>query len=343
MNKIYKYTFTLLLVLAAAFYGCENVDVDASRVNVGNDPIVLSSVYDSSLAETRAATNFPNNGSIGIVAATALHDTIAFTDWSQYSDINNVQAIAVSETNGVYSFQWDTQKYWPFDGADLYFMAYSPISTGTDNNYLIDDQKRSLYMRLQTNMPDVMYASNNVNPVAYNKTSPTVDLGMFKHALSQLTIRVLPGEALSPNIKVSNLKVSTTAGVANLFLPSGDDGFSVSYGYTFEDVLINGEEDIVGNTLTRSMLLFPNTEDVTQISILLIDTSNPSFVFSANYMISFFQNDIADQPITLERAKNTELRITVNGTNIQDPNETINLNGRITDWTYKGQFGIDIN
>lgn len=341
MNKIYKYT--LLLALAGAFNGCEKADVDAPRVNVGNDPIVLSSVYRSSIAETRAATNFPNNGSIGIVAATALHDTIALTDWSQYSDINNVQAVAVSEANGVYSFQWDTQKYWPFDGANLYFMAYSPISTGMDNRYLIDGQKRSLFMNLQTNMPDVMYASNNISPVAHNKTSPTVDLGMFKHALSQLTIRILPGESLSPNIKVTNLKVSTPASVANLFLPSGDDGLTVDYGNTFEDALINGEEDIVGNTITRSMLLFPKTEDVTKISIILIDKSNPSSVFSADYMISFFQSDVEGEPITLERAKNTELRITVNGTNVQDPNETVVLKGRITDWTYKGHFGIDIN
>lgn len=342
MNKIYTYILSLILV--GAVYGCDNADVDAPGVKQEGYPILLSSANSASTAEagTRATTNFPNNGSIGIVAATKLYDVPEMTDWSLYADISNRHAVATSvDNNGVYSFQWDSPCYWPFDGSDLYFMAYSPISDGTDNGYIIDDMKRSIFMNLKTQMPDVMYASNNTAYIPHNKTTGVVNLGEFRHALSQLTINIDAAPGLPSKIKVSNLTVSTPYSTANLYLPLGEFGLIPVPGVTFFNELLNVDTSLA-STISRELLLFPGTEDATQISVTLHDTDS-GYRFTGNYMISFFQSDAPGQPILLEQGKNTVLRITVNLIDLEKPSEKIDLKGRITDWSYKGHFNIGIN
>lgn len=342
MNKLY--TYILLFTLMGTVYGCDNADVEAPEVNKDSNPIVLSSAYSASIAEagTRATTNFPNNGSIGVVAATELVDVPELTDWSLYADISNRHAVATSQDNkGVYSFQWDSPCYWPFDGSDLYFMAYSPIADGTDNGYIIDGQKRSIFMNLKPNMADVMYASNNTAYIPHNKTTGVVDLGEFRHALSQLTINVKAAQGLPTQITVSNLTFSTSYGTANLYLPLGEFGLVPVEGATYTDVLLDTSTSLA-SPITRDLLVFPGTEDKTQISITLFDTET-QYTFTGEYMISFFQSDTPGQPILLEQGKNTVLNITVDKINVENPSTTINLNGRITDWTYMGHFNIGIN
>ena len=344
MNKLY--TYILLFILVGTVYGCEKAAVESPGVKQEGDPIVLSSGYPVSTAETgtRAATNFPNNGSIGIVATKELNEVAELTDWSKYEDISNREAVATSvDANGVYSFQWadNVTRYWPFDGSDLYFMAYSPIADGTDNRYLIDEKKSSIFMNLHSDMPDVMYASNNTANIPHNKTTGVVKLGEFRHALSQLTINVSAAVGLPEKITVSRLTVSTSYGTATLSLPEGDNGLKPVEGEVYEAVLLNGITSLA-STISRDLLLFPGTEDATKISITLYD-SEIDYAFTGNYMISFFQSDAPGQPILLEPGKNTELRITVNLIDVQNPSETIDLKGRITDWTYKGHFNIGIN
>lgn len=341
MNKIF-----LLILLVGTVCGCEKTNVEVLDVEQEGIPIVLSSGVSVSTAEagTRAATNFPNNGNIGIVAATELNSDIGQTNWSLYEDINNRQAVATSvDANGVYSFQWadNTPRYWPFDGSALYFMAYSPVADGTNNNYRIDEKNSSISMDLHSNIPDVMYASNNTANMPHSKTTGVVNLGEFRHALSQLTIKVNAAAGLPPKITVSRLAVSTSYGTADLFLPEGDNGLKPLKGATYEAVLLDGSTGLA-STISRTLLLFPGTEDETKISIAIYDTEIGNY-FTGNYMLSVFQSDKLGQPILLEPGKNTELRITVNIADLQNPSAPIGLKGRITDWDYKGHFNIGIN
>ena len=348
MKKIYAYI--LLFTLLGIGYGCEKSSLSyvPGEKQLG-EKIILGTNSETLVSGTRAATNFPNEGSIGVVAATALASPITNTDWAQYSDINNVEAVASEMTinpdlSTTYSFQWRNQKYFPFDGSKLYFMAYSPITTG-ESNYMMSAANNSLYILMQKKMPDIMYASNNVNPQPYNKVDSVVDLGEFRHALSQLTVKVIAGVGLPANIKVNKLLVRTTATVANLFLPLGDDGLVVTYGTNyFTNELVSGTTDFQNGVIQQSLYLFPGTQDVTQISITLIDTSNINNTFEADYMMSFFENETnLNEPVTLQRAKNTLLEITVEITDIENPNEEIDLKGKITPWINGGDFGVNIN
>ena len=347
MKKIY--TYILLFTLLGIGYGCEKSSLSyvPEQKKIG-DKIILGTSSETTVSGTRAATNFPNGGSIGVVAATALSSPVTGTDWAQYSDINNVEAIANAmiinpDLSTTYAFQWKNQKYFPFDGADLYFMAYSPITTG-NSNYILSTMNNSLYIQLQKTMPDIMYASNNVNPQPYNKVDSVVDLGEFRHALSQLTVKVIAGDGLPSTIKVNKLSVSTTATVANLFLPLGDDGLIVTYGTDyFTNELVGGTTDFQNGVIQQSLYLFPKTQDVTMVSITLVDTSNANNTFEGSYMMSYFESDNLGEEIKLERAKNTLLEITVEITNIENPNTEIDLKGKITPWIDGGDFSIGIN
>jgi len=348
MKKINIYI--LLFVFLGIGYGCDNSSLSHLPEPKG-EKIILSTVSGTAVPGTRADLNFPNNGSIGVMAATSLADPITNTNWALYDDINNAEAVMNEinldwETNIIsYGFQWRNQKYWPFDGSDLYFMAYSPITQG-DSDYMLSAESNALYVRLQKNMPDIMYASNNANPQPYNKIDSVVDLGEFRHALSQLTVKVIAGEGLPENIKVNKLSVTTTATVANLFLSMGDDGLDVTYtpGSYFTNELVGGTTDFQNDTIKQSLYLFPETHDVTQVSITLIDTNNTNNTFEGNYMMSFFENaNNLNEPVTLQRAKNTTLEITVNITDVESPNAEINLRGKISPWIDGGEFGVDIN
>ena len=159
--------------------------------------------------------------------------------------------------------------------------------------------------------------------------------------MSQLTVDVIGNATLPANIKLQSLTVSNTANVGSFFLAQGDNGLVVADTEEYYATLVNDVTDIQNTTISRSLLLFPGTEDVTEVAITLVDQNN-GHVFTGEYMVSFFQGDSLD-PITLQRAKNTVLRLEVNITDVDNPNETIELTGRITDWTYGGQFGIGIN
>lgn len=342
MKKRYIYLLLLCIIMVTGCYVRDhNDDVIGER-----HEIRLSSLEEAPTPGTRAVTDFPNGGRIGILASTTYNGNL--TNWSAYPDINNVGATAVSvDASGVYSFSWDTPKYWPFDGSDLYFMAYSPIADGSLINYILQsgDNPPSLFIGLYEdyNTPDVMYASNNLNPQPYNKTTGAVNLGEFMHALSQLTIEVIADPGMSETIEVSDLTVSTTARSATLMLTTSDNALSVySADVPYVASLVSGLTSFVNQDIVRRVLLFPGTEDETQISITLIDTSNLQ-VFTGNYMASFFQSDTPGQPITLQRAKNTVLRIYVRNIGVENPDQDIQLQGIVTEWDERGNYRIPIN
>ncbi|MCD8185263.1 MAG: fimbrillin family protein [Rikenellaceae bacterium] len=225
-------------------------------------------------------------------------------------------------------------------------MAYSPAPTvETSTTYTLNTGRNGLFIFLNAETPDILYASNNTDPQPYNKTSGTVDLGEFRHALSQLTVQVLAGEDMASTVRVKELSVTTPARTATLFLPSGDDGLEVTQSPedAYEREFVDQVTDFTDGKIEGTLLLFPGTEGVTQINLSLIDTSNQDS-FSRSYLIPFFTNvDNPNDPVTLQRAKNTTLRIRVNQTVVQNPNEDVILEGTIRDWVDGGSYGVSIN
>lgn len=341
MKRIYLYIFIVPFIILVG--SCSRLDTEEPGNEVSGEEIKLESSLPASVdINTRAVSDFPNNGSIGILAAEVYDPENPSQNWTGYDDINNAEAVASSESNNVYSFTWTTQKYWPFDGSNLYFMAYSPIADGSLNYYLLSDNNSSLTIGLDSNMPDVMYASGNTDPQPFNKTNGTVQLGEFRHLLSKLTVRVVADPDMDETIEVYNLTVSTNSRSASFPLYSGDDGLTVIPApQEYVATLIQDNIHFKTQPFSKTIFLFPGTEDDVKISIGLVDTSN-SNEYSTSFMMSYFV-DPSGAEVTLERAKNTVLTINVVNVGIQNPDRNIQLEGTIKDWDFRGDFQIDIN
>lgn len=124
MNKIH--TILYLLIMAATFYSCSE-DSSTTEIPDTKSAIVLSAMGDGIRGEVsaKAAPAFPNNGEIGVLAGYYVDGEPV--DWKSYSDIDNARAtVSGVSADSVYSFAWDSPKYWPFDNRELAFMAYSP-------------------------------------------------------------------------------------------------------------------------------------------------------------------------------------------------------------------------
>lgn len=337
MNKLLN--TILIMTIGCMLYSC-----DSDTSNTGPDdraPIILSAAGSGINADVseKAVPTFPNNEEIAIVAGYYVAGQP--TDWKSYSDIDNARATVSSvTTDSVYSFVWDEKKYWPFDNRELVFMAYSPM-VNYESVY-IDASNSVLLLVLHEDMPDVLYASANDTSamVAYSKspTVPVVNLGEFKHVMSQLTVELAADPSMPDNIVVTSLKVNTGVKTATYRLEDADNGLFPTEDEGFIYDIVSSTTSFKNQPISKTVLLYPGTEDVTEVSIELSDGNLISF--SRTYLMSFFQNT-NPAPLVLERGKNTTLRLTVQG--IPAAGGEINLQGVLSGWNERGNFGININ
>lgn len=191
-------------------------------------------------------------------------------------------------------------------------------------------------------MPDVLYASANDTStmVGYSKspTVPVVDLGEFRHALSQLTIELVAAPSMPSNIEVTSLTVSTTKKSAVFSLQAGDNGLSLGGDENFIYEIVSANTPFKDDPIEKTVLLYPGTEDYTTISIGLLQGG--ILAFSRDYMMPFFQTSTGS-PLKLERGKKTTLRLTVIG--IPTSGGEIDLQGVLSDWNQRGNFTVNIN
>lgn len=339
----------IILFLSAIGFTLPACDNDKHEdIPDGRVPITLSSSAfgDGGGMKLRAVPEFPNDQAIGVVSA--FYNEGPPFDWTSYSDINNARATVSSVTpDSIYYFAWDETKYWPFDDRPIVFMAYSPYPNG--ESVILDATNSILLLDLHEDMPDVLYAGINdtANMVPYYKSlasppGPPVVLGIFNHVMSKLTIELYADDNMPENIVVSSLKVGTSRKTAEYHLERGSEGLIVNdIDESFIKNIVSENTAFKNQPIVDSLYLFPGTEDVTEVTIELLDLNAPTAPFSRTYMMSFFQNASGNgEPLTLQRGMNTTLRITVQGIPITS-NDVI-LQGVISPWNQKGNFGINI-
>ena len=369
----------MLLLSGAVFLtACSEKD-DVPVENPRGEAIVLSGAagVSGTVTRTPAVYPFPNDGSVGILAS--VYDQAILDGegnvkihWKSYDDILNAPATAVVRegTDTFYSFDWVTDdgkpKYWPFDGGKLVFMAYSPHTAGYSLYISLDtDSMKRMSFSLGPNVafpgvpdiPDVMWASNNGLHTSYNKEvitetggtyhSPPVELGEFQHALSQLTVEIAAGSDMNANIVITRLTVSTTQRTGVISLADGSVEFSEPSENPYTYTLISNDNGVAFKTqsFSRTMLLLPTTEDVTQISLTLRDLGDQSDNrYDYNYLVPFFPNvNDPSQTLKLVQGKNTTARILVESVGVQDPGVELDLKGVLSEWNQHGKFGVTIN
>ena len=333
--------YTLMIVSPLLFGGCDNDHDDLAEERNSSVKEIMLSSKSSSLAISKATTTFPNNGSIGVVGALYNESGI---DWTSYPDLTNVEATATSENNGVYSFNWKTPKYWPFDETQLVFLAYSPHDT-VSNSIVLANNRYFLLIALADDLPDVMYASADTiaSTTPYQKDSIVVNLGEFQHILSQLTVEVVAGDTMPATVVVSNLYLETPMRTASLDLLEGEDGlFVVPASTPFQYLLVKDPTPFKSKAISNTVYLFPGTEESVDLHLTLVDTSNGNSTTRVLNMSDFINQTTSGEPMTLERAKRTTLQIKVVGVPVRNPNDAIILKGTLSEWDYRGDFGIGI-
>lgn len=336
MSRINKYLGLMLSVVILS--SCSSDDIITPDEH-SSPEIIKFSANSSSISSklTRAeAAEFPNDGKIGIRAALAV-DSI---NWFVSPYLDNASATVKAKVGDNYSFDLDEVKYWPFDDSELVFMAYSPVASA-EGAVKLNEDKTSLSLSLDKDMPDVLYASNNTKLTSYKKTMKTaVDLGEFKHALSQLTLKITADEI--SDVQLTKLQVVTRNGEATLDLLKGDNGLTIGRNKVFTYDLVSSAQDIIETDYKETVLLYPTTEAVTHVVLQLKEKTASGQSYDYQYPVSVFKNnENPDKPITLERAKNTTLSIHVKGKPITAA--AFLLSATLTDWKYMGQFGININ
>ncbi|MCC8089001.1 MAG: fimbrillin family protein [Rikenellaceae bacterium] len=343
MKKLYDYI--IIACCAGILAGC-NSELDevstpernGEEESAENSAILLSAPAGTEYG-TKALGDFPNSGRIAVTAAYYNGGSV---NWLSYADIQNTPATANQISGNYYEFTWDDVKYWPFDDSELVFMAYSPLADGSAVKMGYDPTV--LQLTLQNDMPDVLYASGNetAETVPYRKsTTDTVRLGEFRHALSQVTVIVQPGENMNPAVQVASLALTTAKRNATLDLFGGDSGLTVDYqDDSFTYTLVSSAQNFDTTPISETVLVYPSTEDYATVSIRLTDGQ---FSLNASYDISDFENIVSGiNDLSFDRAKNTILTITVNGVEVQNPDDNIVLKGTLSDWEYKGNYGVII-
>lgn len=344
--------YITLIVCSTFLWSCNN-DNDQEPVNNGEEDrqtiqLVTSSsgIDESSVGLRSAVTNLIGAGDIGVIGA--LYTEGAPIVWTSYPDLDNVKAHAVGVSGGIYSFDWDTQKYWPFDGTQLVFMAYYPYTSNAVGSHVnISGPRENLSLTLpQTtwgDMPDVMYASGNFDtetrPLNKQVLDGKVDLGEFTHVLSQLTVEVVRKDNnVDPALMVYDLTVSTNATTGSLSLRNGDlyvsDGLASSYRFIDTPVLLTS---FPAGGFTS--FFYPGTEDDVQVEIVI--GKSPTSV-TRSYPVSAFRN-VNDENlgVTLERAKRTTLRLEIAGIPVQDGAQ-LNLKATLSEWDQRGDFVVNV-
>lgn len=363
--------------------GCGD-DLAAPEADGNPVPIILKASGIAASTDTEVqtrTTDFPNNGTIAIVAAkttkpvsdseSSTENNIANNiDWSSNNlYLNHVEATAGTKNASNYPVTLSPVQYWPFNPDEfLTFAAYSPKSAhkaGTDHTL-------SVTATTSKPFPDLLYSTPTE---AYNKDSGKhgVALTQFQHAMARLIIQVTPinkdGKPIenynNDNFKITKLNIQTKVTTGDFdFIPaptwtlaSADASFTTIYhiihatdGYAdakAKNLPYDSSDTSKGGSNTEYYLLpatVTNTAALSKIEFELRDKSY-TYTYAAGNDGSLDEFKTKDNNnITLQMGKTTILTIKIKVTDIQNGgNDNILLYGTLKDWEYKGDSSITIN
>lgn len=331
-----KKTILLIGLLAPTLYACQG-EQPVEPTDRSPQPISLQAEVQAITGiESRAATTFPNVGRISVIADATPED------WTNLY-FNDMEAVTTDVApTGAYNYTWSSgqAQYWPLNGSQLALLAYSAKSSA-----VVASGKMLNVTLPATNgtMPDLMYADG----VKYGDKSlanRSVNFGMFRHAMSQLTVKLVTQNVGAP-IVLNALSINTKS-KATLDLTSGVLSVSstnnITYSYPSQPVLTNATTYTLEAATGVPFLLYPDVAGLNNTTIYVRFTSGANTGNALDLEKTFNISDflISDNVTAakLERAKNIVLTITVKGTQILS--ET--LTGDITPWVDKGEFILTI-
>ncbi|GEM_PF-1642036 len=293
-----------------------------------------------------AASQFPNDRTIGIIAAEYKLNEYGDPDinWTTYGDIQNEAGTAGVPVSGIFGFDWVSPKYWPVDNTELIFAAYAP-HTGNYSEYMeLNNDHTAINLTFRSGMPDILYASDNGVAGSYRRMgNTTVDLGEFEHALCQMEIWVKADEGMNPDVRLNGVRVLTTIEKATLSLVPGqsdeEENNRITLGTANNEVelilLSDGRVNFKDNSYSSGeVLVLPYSQDNADLLITLYDGG-----FDISHKINMSMFDVEFKP-----GKKVTLTVIVKSLAIVGPDseKEIELVGILGPWKNKGSSSITI-
>ncbi|MEG2340958.1 MAG: fimbrillin family protein [Odoribacter sp.] len=322
MNRNIRTTLFVALLATA----CQKAE--DTPINSGESICLRAEIETTTVVQSKVSNTFPNQGKIAVIAAYCDAAGTLTSDWNN-RHIDNQMA---TENNSL--FTWETPQYWPFNGDNLCFLAYSPKATSNLGDPLTLSAT-TLTMTLpadNSKMPDILYSDSK--PVA-NKATPNVDLGQLKHALSQVQLKIMTQDIGEP-IQLKTLSL-TTKKQAEFDLSSPATLLAKGNGimaYT----LVKTTTDLQKNhTYSYApLLVFPDVSGAdTKIHIRLgYALGGATTDVAIDYSVSDFLTNTT--PAKLERAKCSILILTIQGQQITS------LSGEVTPWNPVKDYEVTI-
>lgn len=362
MMKIHIYSIGACLLFLS---GCNNEVVNPDNERV---PISFSAEIPSLLVEevqTRA-TDFPNSGSIAVVAANSASATpITSTDWSSGNVYLNHLAATVGDKNGtIYPVTFGSTQYWPFD-PDKYlsFLSYSP-ATHSSLSHSLTDLTVNITGKSYS-FPDLLYTApvgpfNKEN--SYNSERGRAYLGEFKHAMAKLVVKVIAvdqnGTSITSstthplnNVQITSLAIKTkaTSGTFNLvnseWTLSDPTSSTLQTVYTLVSSSTPAAVPYTNETFSVCYLL-PATSDVNTVNFgsveFYLKDISQNTTLGGDFPLSGFKQADGTTTVTLESGKITILTIKLQFTAIPPISPTVQLQGQLVDWNDKGSSVVTI-
>lgn len=325
MNKIKLFGLLAVMFVLAA---CSN-EKNMPEPSFGSVPISMSAKVSAVLGRAEVSS-FPNAVG-GAAQASVLARKTSAADWAALY-IDNAIVDVGSATTG-YSLTWAEghEQFWPSNGDELTFVAYSPLSAGnggTSLNVALADEFD------ETVDVIVAHTKDGANPITGMKSgsgqSPSSINFMFEHILSQLTVKV---HNKATDMKITYVEViigkESCAKVYDVGSRQWSAGTapSIDKTYTNSNPLGgfggNGPQEVFDSPL----MLLPGTESDVTINLY---RANGSPVIASRKVSEFLDSE--GVAARLVSGKRTTLTLTISNGSLSG------MTAGVQDWEELGEY-----
>lgn len=328
MNKIKLFGLMAGMSVLAA---CSN-EKNMPEPSFGSVPISMSANVSSVIGRAEVSS-FPNAvGGAAQVSVLARKSSAA--DWTTLF-IDNAIANVGSTPSG-YSLAWDDgdEQFWPSNGDELTFVAYSPVSAGngeTSLNVVLADE---FYETVDV---VVAHTKDGTNPIKGMRSgsgqSPSSINFLFEHILSQLTVKV---HNKATDVKIGYVEVVVGKASCAKVYDVGTRQWSAGSAPAMDKIYTNSDHKGFGGSgpqavFEEPIMLLPGTESDVTVNLYVVSGSP----VLASKKVSEFK-DAEGTAARLVSGKRTTLTLTISDGSLSE------MTAGVQDWEELGEYETEV-
>lgn len=339
--------------MLAALASCSNDQVLSQQSPTPSDPDVINIVAASSKPVTRAVENATNLQNTQFVAGEKINVYLGenVTSSTTSYDLYRYKVTDTPPSGGsgkvleLNTTDYPTQKapHYPISGNGMDAYALYPVLGSSEPTYEITDQTRTFSVAenqkddADYRKSDLMFGTNNWNTdnngepfTSFSGTKKPKPVNLyFKHLLSKIIVKLLPGEGMSDaTLKGATIKLKNTSIKANItqienpggITFSADNSGSEIKDITLTDNYAGSESSFDSNTYSGCAgIIIPQditvpspTDTQTPFIEIILSPSNAKYV----YNIADSDTNIGDDTMTFASGNQYTYTITLSAGNV---------------------------